>query len=96
LAGHKKRKREYLIDSETKLFTAELHHYFVTWVNASKIRVGERQTLETTLISKKAMLFAKFLRNEKKNGCRVGFYFQISFIKKIGGNRHEYFLGSEH
>jgi hypothetical protein len=34
-------------------------------VEIPKMKVGERQTIET-LISEEALLFAKYLRNEKK------------------------------
>ncbi len=37
-----------------------------------RIRVGERQTIET-LVSEEALLFAKYLRNEKKDWLpRIG------------------------
>lgn len=34
----------------------------------SKIKIGKRQIIDA-LISKEALLFAKYLRNEEKNGC---------------------------
>jgi hypothetical protein len=34
-------------------------------VNVERIKVGKRQTIDT-LISEEALLFAKYLRNEKK------------------------------
>jgi CRISPR-associated protein Cas1 len=61
----KKGKREYLNDVETKDFTRKLNAYFETTVEIPRIKVGQRQTLET-LISEEALLFAKYLRNEKK------------------------------
>jgi CRISPR-associated protein Cas1 len=61
----KKGKREYLNDAETRDFTSKLNNYFETVVEISRIRVGERQTIET-LINEEALLLSKFLRNEKK------------------------------
>lgn len=66
MSGQKKGKREYLSDVETKDFTAKLNNYFETTVEIPRIKVGERQTIET-LISEDALLFAKYLRNEKKD-----------------------------
>ena len=66
LSGRKKGKREYLNDSETKDFTARLNDYFETIVAIPRIKVGSIQTVET-LISEEALLFAKYLRNEKKH-----------------------------
>jgi len=41
-------------------------------VEIPRIRVGERQTIET-LVSEEALLFAKYLRNEKKDWLpRIG------------------------
>jgi CRISPR-associated protein Cas1 len=62
----KKGKREYLNDIETKDFTKKLNDYFETYVDLPRIRVGERQTIET-LINEEVLLFAKRLRNEKKD-----------------------------
>jgi CRISPR-associated protein Cas1 len=61
----KKGKREYLNDAETTDFTAKLDSYFETTVEIPRIKVGQRQTIET-LINVEALLLAKFLRNEKK------------------------------
>lgn len=65
MSAQKKGKREYLNDVETKDFTVKLNDYFETIVEVPRIKVGERQTIET-LISEDALLFAKYLRNEKK------------------------------
>ncbi len=65
LSGQKKGKREYLKDDQTKNFTLKLNNYFETLVDVPRIKVGERQTLET-LINEETLLFAKYLRNEKK------------------------------
>jgi CRISPR-associated protein Cas1 len=64
-SAQKKGKREYLKDVETKDFTAKLDSYFETLVGIPRMRVGERQTIET-LISEEALLFAKYLRHERK------------------------------
>jgi CRISPR-associated protein Cas1 len=65
-SGQKKGKREYLGDVETRGFTAKLNRYFEGYVEVSRIRVGQNQTIET-LISEEALLLAKYLRNEKKD-----------------------------
>ena len=66
LPSQKKGKREYLKDIETKDFTAKLNEYFEMIVEIPRIKVGQRQTIET-LISEEALLFARYLRNEKKD-----------------------------
>jgi CRISPR-associated protein Cas1 len=72
LSVQKKGKREYLNDAETKNFTAKLNEYFKMCVQIPRIKVGERQTIET-LINEEALLFAKYLRNEKKEWIpRIG------------------------
>jgi len=43
----------------------KLYRYFESTVDVSRIMHGNRQTLET-LISEEALLFAKFLRDERK------------------------------
>jgi len=65
LSAQKKGKREYLNDAETRDFSAKLNEYFEMYVEVPRIKVGDRQTIET-LISEEALLFAKYLRNEKK------------------------------
>ena len=49
-----------------KDFTAKLNDYFEVNVEVPRIKVGNRQSLET-LINEEALLFAKYLRNEKKD-----------------------------
>jgi CRISPR-associated protein Cas1 len=66
LSGKKKGKREYLNEIETKDFTARLNNYFEMIVEIPRIKVGNRQTVET-LINEETCLFAKHLRNEKKD-----------------------------
>ena len=65
LSAQRKGKREYLNDREASAFTALLNDYFETHIEISRIRVGEKQAIET-LISEEALLLAKFLRNERK------------------------------
>jgi len=65
LSAQKKGKREYLNDAETRDFTAKLNAFFEEYVEIPRMKVGERQTIET-LISEEALLFAKYLRNERK------------------------------
>jgi hypothetical protein len=65
VSGQKRGKREYPNDDKTKVFTARLSNYFEMHVEIPRIRVGQRQTIET-LISEEALLFAKYLRNERK------------------------------
>jgi len=43
----------------------KLNMYFEKKVEVPRIRVGERQTLET-LINEEALLFAKYVRNERQ------------------------------
>jgi hypothetical protein len=58
-------KREYLNDADTKGLMRALNQYFENMVEMPRIRVGERQTIET-LINEEALLIAKYLRNEIK------------------------------
>ncbi|MCW4002657.1 MAG: CRISPR-associated endonuclease Cas1 [Candidatus Bathyarchaeota archaeon] len=66
LSAQKKGKRQYLNDTETKDFTNKLSKYFEMTVEIPRIKVGERQTIET-LINEESLLLAKFLRKERKN-----------------------------
>lgn len=59
-------KRQYLSNSDTEKFIKRLNLYFEKKVEIPRIRVGERQTLET-LINEEALLFAKHIRDEHKN-----------------------------
>jgi len=66
LSRSKKAKREYLNDVKTRDLTNQLNNYFESNIEIPRIRVGKRQTLET-LINEEALLFAKYLRNERQN-----------------------------
>jgi CRISPR/Cas system-associated endonuclease Cas1 len=60
----KKGKREYLRDVETKRMMKELEGFFESKVDVPLMRHGKKQKLET-LVNEEALLFAKYLRNEK-------------------------------
>jgi CRISPR-associated protein Cas1 len=65
MSAQKKGKRQYLCDVETRDLTVKLNDYFETPVEVPRMKVGNRQTIET-LISEEALLFAKYLRNERR------------------------------
>ena len=65
LSRKRKGKREYLNDLQTRDFMKRLFNYFEVKVEVPRIRVGNRQTIET-LINEEALLLAKFLRDERK------------------------------
>ena len=58
-------KREYLNRSATRELEQSLDELFEKLVEVPRIRHGRRQTLET-LINEEVLLFAKYLRNERK------------------------------
>jgi CRISPR-associated protein Cas1 len=66
LSRHKIGKREYLNDLDTKNLMSGLNSYFESMIEIPRMKVGKRQTFET-LISEEALLFAKYLRNEKQD-----------------------------
>ena len=57
-------KREYLNKVKTKDFVKGLNAYFQRKVDIPRIRVGCKQEIET-IIAEEALLFAKYLRNER-------------------------------
>ena len=61
---NKKGKREYLKHQQNEGFIRELNKHFTSYVNVSRIKIGERQEIES-LINEEAFLFAKYLRGEK-------------------------------
>jgi hypothetical protein len=65
LTRNKKGKREYLNNPKTRDMMDQLNEYFKSMVEIPRIKVGERQTIET-LINEEAMLFAKNLRGERE------------------------------
>jgi len=66
ISAQKIGKREYLDEENSRNFTSRLKAYFESYVDVSRIKVGKRQKIET-LINEEALLFAKYLRNEKNN-----------------------------
>jgi len=63
-SSNRKGKREYLNGLKTRDFMKKLDAYFLSEVKIPRYRMGTKQELET-LISEEAMLFAKYLRDEK-------------------------------
>jgi len=63
LSRMKKAKREYLNEPKTRDLMNELNGFFERKVEIPRIKVGNRQTIET-LINEEVLLFAKFLRGE--------------------------------
>ena len=61
----RKGKRQYLTDAKTREMLKRLNHYLERMVNVPRIRIGNRQTIET-LINEEALLLAKFLRAERE------------------------------
>jgi len=55
-----------LNNTETRDFPRKLNDWFEANAEIPRIRVGERQEIET-LINEEALLFAKYLRNEISN-----------------------------
>jgi CRISPR-associated protein Cas1 len=66
LSRNKRGKRQYLNDARTKEMMEQLNGYFESMVEIPRMKVGERQTIET-LIGEEALLFAKYLRGEIGN-----------------------------
>lgn len=62
---NRKGKREYFNDAKTHSLLKGLNQYFQSKVDIPRIRMGEQQEIET-LINEEALLFAKYLRNEKE------------------------------
>jgi CRISPR-associated protein Cas1 len=58
-------KRIHLKKYETDSLAEDLNAFFDRIVNVERIKVGNRQTIDT-LINEEALLFAKYLRHERK------------------------------
>jgi len=58
-------KREYLNNQLTRNLMKKIEKYFETTIAVPRIKVGQKQTVET-LINEEALLLAKYLRNERK------------------------------
>jgi CRISPR/Cas system-associated endonuclease Cas1 len=61
----RKGKREYLNDLQTRGLLKDLNQYFQSKVKIPRIRMGDRQEIET-LINEEALLFAMYLRRERE------------------------------
>jgi len=64
-SSKRKGKRQYLNNAQTRELMNSLYKYFQMKVEVPRIRRGKRQELET-LINEEALLFAKFLRDERE------------------------------
>jgi len=60
----RKGKREYLNDLQTAVLFRNLNQHFQSEVMIPRIRMGEKQEIET-LINEEALLLAMYLRDEK-------------------------------
>jgi CRISPR-associated protein Cas1 len=58
-------KKIHLKEYETDCLAEDLNKFFDGMVDVERIKVGNRQTIDT-LISEEALLFAKYLRHERK------------------------------
>ncbi|MFB0523121.1 MAG: CRISPR-associated endonuclease Cas1, partial [Candidatus Bathyarchaeia archaeon] len=61
---NRKGKRQYLNDRKTREMLKRLNRYLEGMVDVPRIRMGNRQTIET-LINEEALLLAKFLRDQQ-------------------------------
>lgn len=59
-----KEKRQFLKEEKARDMISKLDKQFETRVSIPRIRRGSKQELET-LITEEALLFARYLRNEK-------------------------------
>jgi len=64
-SSKRKGKRQYLNNAQTSELIKSLYKYFEMKVEVPRIRRGKRQEIET-LINEEALLFAKFLRDERE------------------------------
>jgi hypothetical protein len=60
-------KKIHLKEYETDSLANDLNAFFDHMINVERIKVGNWQTIDT-LISEEALLFAKYLRHETKEG----------------------------
>jgi hypothetical protein len=58
-------KKFHLKEYEANSLAEDLNGFFDRMVNVKRIKIGECQTIDK-LISEEALMFAKYLRNEKK------------------------------
>jgi hypothetical protein len=59
-------KKIHLCEYETNELAEDLGKLFERTIEIPRIKVGKRQTFET-LINEEALLFAKYLRDERKD-----------------------------
>jgi CRISP-associated protein Cas1 len=59
-------KKIHLKEYETNSLAEDLKAFFDRMVDVDRIKIGKRQTIDT-LMSEEALLFAKYLRQEKEN-----------------------------
>jgi len=67
-SSKRKGKREYLCEEKARDLMRGLYGFFESKVDVPRIRHGSHQTVET-LINEEALLFAKYLRNERDSWC---------------------------
>ncbi len=58
-------KKIHLKEYKTDKLAEDLNAFFDRMVNLERIKVGSRQTIDT-LLCEEALLFAKYLRDERK------------------------------
>jgi CRISPR-associated protein Cas1 len=65
ISSNRRGKRQYLSKERNDLFVQKINKYFTTVLDIPRIMHGNKQEFET-LISEEALLFAMYLRDEKK------------------------------
>ncbi|MEM3761002.1 MAG: hypothetical protein QXZ02_07855 [Candidatus Bathyarchaeia archaeon] len=79
-------KRQVLNREKTKELTEKLNRLFDTKVPISRIKYGFKQEIET-LINEEALLFAKYLRNEREQWTpRIPLNSSFSLLKGLVEN----------
>ena len=59
-------KKIHLKEYKADCLAEDLNAFFDRMVDIERIKIGKRQTIDT-LISEEALLFAKYLRHERKD-----------------------------
>ena len=72
-------KKIHLKEYETDSLAEDLNAFFDRMVDVERIKVGKRQTIDT-LISEEALLFAKYLRNERREWIPRFTKFSLDFF----------------
>jgi uncharacterized protein involved in exopolysaccharide biosynthesis len=65
LSNNRGEKRQYLNNAQIRDLMERLNHHFQTIVEIERIMRGDKQEIEM-LINGEALLFAKYLRNERQ------------------------------